>query len=232
QVWDTHSGEVIRTFDDKHPGKGLLGLAFCPRGRYLVFSSSDTCALVWDLCDYPPKSPGVSSHPEKLEGSWEALQHTNPIVVDRALWAFVAAKNDGVRFLKRHLAVWKKVDSPRLLNLIQLLDHASFRVRKEAERGIVAFGEGALPDLHRYLTKTHCTLEQRYRIQHVLQTISVEALRESRAISALEYVGTEEAQQVLTWLASSPPGSSRAKVAAGALRRLQKLSCATCAGRN
>jgi HEAT repeat protein len=218
---------VIRKLEDRNRAGNLFTLAFCPQGRYLVSTSGSSYALIWDFCDHNSSSASSSSHPETLEASWEALQQANPIAADRAIWTFVTSKDKGVRFLKEHFAVWQQKNPKRLLTFIQSLDHASFRVRKESERAIVAFGEGVLPDLQRYLDREKCTLELRHRIQQVIQTISAESLRESRAISALEYMGTEDARQVLTCLASSPPDSSRAKAAAGALRRLRQLTRAT-----
>src|SRR5262249_51138485 len=112
------------------------------------------------------------------------------------------------------------------------LDAEAFADRRRAEEEIKGLGARAIPTIRRAAAETS-SLETRKRIEALLgdltlledplrqlSNLSPEALREYRALSALERSGRAEARQLLKELAGGAPGSVQTYEAAAALSRL------------
>jgi hypothetical protein len=126
--------------------------------------------------------------------------------------------------LKKRLPPAAAPDAKRLADLIADQDSETFARRDAAMKGLADLGELAEPALRAAL-ENGPSLEVRRRLEELLEKLAGlgttgEPLRASRAVEALERIGTPEARQVLTRLAAGAPGAWRTREAKAALDRL------------
>src|SRR5262249_22632415 len=108
--------------------------------------------------------------------------------------------------------------------LLADLESDQFPVRNRASRELEALAELAEPELRAALAGKP-SLELRGRLQKLLETLeqrtpSGAQLHALRALEVLEYMRTEEAQQLLTALAKGAPEARFTQEAKAALARL------------
>jgi hypothetical protein len=120
------------------------------------------------------------------------------------------------------------MDQGRLNRLTTDLDSDRFETREKAEKQLDRLGRHAEPVLSKAL-KTSSSLEQISRIKKLLEAIKIpvpaeEAVRASRAIEVLEWIGTSEARRLLEKLANGPPGGRLTEEANSAQRRILRES--------
>jgi DNA-directed RNA polymerase specialized sigma24 family protein len=205
-----------------HKGS-INSLAFSADGRVLVSGSEDTTAVVWD----PLGTRGAAALPpgaEALETCWADLGSSDAGHAFRALGKLVASPAGAVALLQKRLDPGVAPDGKRLAKLITDLDSDKFETRDAAMKELTQFVELAEPALRAARDKAP-SAEARRRLEQLLKKLdglgtSDEPLRASRAVEALEYIGTPEARQLLTKLAGGAPETwltREAKAAAGRL---------------
>ena len=106
--------------------------------------------------------------------------------------------------------------------MVRDLDSANFTKRTKASDALSKLGPGAAPALRKAVANTQ-NLESRRRIEQLLTRMqpehSGEALRELRAIEALEHCRTGPARLLLESLAKGLPGTGLTEEARQSLRR-------------
>jgi hypothetical protein len=214
---DAEPGVEHRFLDD-------LDVAFSPDGNTLATGSADTTALLWDVRKYRPK-PLPRPDRDDLPKLWDRLRD-DPARAYPALWQLAAAGDDAVALLRKHLRPVPTPDPKRLRSLLKDLDSDRFKVRDEARRGLVAMGEPAGPALRRLL-EGKPSLEVRRLAEQVLEQIRAVAdhgtsLREQRALTLLEWIGSEAAQEVLRGLSRGDPKAPLTRQAGEALQRIER----------
>ena len=96
--------------------------------------------------------------------------------------------------------------------LIAQLNSPKFKEREKATGELTALAEFAVPALHAALQKKSVPLEQRRRMESLLNRLEnpgaiPACLRELRAVEVLERIGSAAARQLLETLATGDPDS-------------------------
>jgi hypothetical protein len=231
RIWEAATGRLIRRFEGHHSDAGSL--AFSPDGLTVASGAGDSTILLWNitggLLSVPrTKRSGVSGFqpaaltPRELDTCWTALAHPDAAKAYDAVWRLVAAPEQAMPFLRKHLSPAATPDAKLVAQRIVELDRDDFTTRQRAADELSKFGDAIIPALQRTLDGKPA-LEVRRRIQQLLDQArdwTAERLRDHRAIQALEHIGTQAAKEVLQRLAAGAPDMLRTEEAKAALRRL------------
>ncbi|HEY7329331.1 MAG TPA: sigma-70 family RNA polymerase sigma factor [Gemmataceae bacterium] len=223
-VWEAATGRLIRRFEGQH--SCISSVAFSPDGLTLASGAGDSTILIWDItgrradCRWHVKP----LMPRALESCWSALANDDATKAYDAVWSLVAAPDQAVPFLQKHLQPVARPDAKAIARLIADLDNDDFLVRQKATDELARVGGAITLQLRRTL-ENKPSLEVRGRVQQVLDQTrdwTVGHLRDHRAIQALEHIGTYQAKELLQNLAAGSPGALRTEEANAALLRLAK----------
>jgi RNA polymerase sigma factor (sigma-70 family) len=221
-VWEAATGRLIRRFDGHH--SWVSAVTFAADGLTLASAAGDSTILLWDITGR--QKEGKLRHtaltPPQLESCWKDLAHEDAAKAYDAVSALVAAPEQAVPFLKKHLSPVPRQDAKIVARLIADLDSDDFVVRQRAAEELRKFGDTVASDLRKALDRKP-SLEIRRRLQQLLEQSrdwTAERLRDHRAIKALEHIGTRPAKEVLQHLSTGVPESLRTEEAKAALGRL------------
>jgi hypothetical protein len=196
----------------------VTGLAFSPRGDTLASVSDDGSVLLWDLTGRMRRSCRLDA--ESFARRWKKLASADAVEAERALWE-IACYPQAPALLRKAIQRQRPMPPERLKKCLTDLDSDDFETRTWAEAALLAHGPGTTGALHKAMKAVH-SLEVRLRIERVLRRWHFEALRLSRAVSALEKSGTAEAKALLKKLAAGEAGAPLTENAKAALKRLSK----------
>jgi hypothetical protein len=221
RLWETASGkEVLRRHGHEF---WIMSLAFSPDGRTLVSGGYDGVSLLWDLRPQiePLPAGGVSS-------LWDVLGDDDPVKVYSAVWALADRSQDSIALVRTHARPQRtKPDAERVRGLIADLNDDEFTKRETASRELAKLGDAVEADLREALAKADAP-EQRRRLETLVsrlrRELSLEELRQVRALGVLEMIGNAEAAGLLRTLADDTAGGPVPRQAKAALERLSKRS--------
>jgi RNA polymerase sigma factor (sigma-70 family) len=224
QVWEASTGRLIRRFEGHHSCIGSV--TFAPDGLAVASGAGDSTILLWDITGRRTDGRwhGKPLTPHELDDCWTALMNEDATKAYDAVWALVAAPEQAVPFLQKHLPPVPRPDAKTLARLIAGLESDDFKVRQKATDELTELGETAIPALRQALAQRP-ELEVRRRVQQLLEQArgwNAGRLREHRAIQALEHLGSRPARQVLEAMASGAAEARRTEEAKAALRRLAR----------
>ena len=225
-LWELASGRARGQFAGHHRTDGSFdgSVAFSPHGRLLASGCSDLTALVWDVTGISPDGKLLPRNvaPEELKRLWADLAGSDAVKAYRAMWTMVAGGRQSVPFLAERLRPVAQPDNQRVARLIADLDSEQFKTRTEASNALKQLGELAEPAFRKAL-EGKTTLETRQRLTLLLDELRnrpflPQQLQILRAVEALENLGTPEARQLLTVLATGAgsDGDERGEGVAGA----------------
>jgi WD40 repeat protein len=238
RLWDVFGGKELTQFDE-HLGRvptvsselakfeGHLGpvltVAFSPDGTLLATGSEDTTILLWDISHIRGTPPPPAGGPAALARLWDELQKGEAGPAFQAVWALAGTGDQAADFLAKHLKPVPAADGARLRKLLADLDNTDFRAREAAEKGLAELAPVFEPELRQAL-KGGLSAEARRRLSRLLERPrrSLEALRQGRALLALELAGTPKARELLRRLAGGAPGASLTRAAQAASQRLDR----------
>jgi WD40 repeat protein len=217
-LWELVSGRRRHLFQG-HENE-IHSLAFSPDGRLLVAASTEAPVYVWDVAGVlrPGPPPAVS----ELERCWADLAGADAAEAFRAMRRYAGAPGPALAFLRDRLKPAQPADPQRVRRLLADLDSPTFAVREQAVTDLVGLADRAVPSLQKALADGPA-LEVRRRLQHILgrlETGTPETLRATRAVEALEWMGTPEATRLVAELATGAPGARLTEEAKGALGRV------------
>jgi WD40 repeat protein len=222
-VWDVVSGKKLRRF--LSDGTGFGACALSPDGTKLATASQGTPIVVWDLQGLGTGTATPAPHlaPRDLDRLWEQLAGDDPASAYRAVRALCQAPDQAVAFLQGLLRPGSPENQARLIGD---LDSEQFAVRDAATKELARLGHSAGPKLRAAL-RDKPTLEKRRRIEALLAPLETHAprpelLRQSRAVQALEQIGSRQARELLGALATGSPEAWLTQEAKASLRRLAK----------
>jgi len=229
-VWEAATGRLIRHFEGHH--SGVYSLAFSPDGLTVASGAGDSTILLWDiagglLSEPRTKRSGVSGFPpaaltpRELDACWTALANQDAAKAYDAVWKLIAAPEQAVPFLGKHLTPAPNPDAKIVAERIAELDSDDFAIRQRAADKLSKYGDAIIPALQQTLDGKPA-LEVRRRIQQLLDQArdwTAERLRDHRAIQVLEHIGTPAAKDVLQRLTTGAPDTLRTEEAKAALRR-------------
>jgi hypothetical protein len=177
-----------------------------------------------ELAAFPGKAPPRDLTPAELDSAWADLAKDGAKAYD-AWGTLTAAPKQATTFLGKHVHPVKAIPAEQLAPLLTALGSERLGERDKAALELEAIGDLAEPAL-RKAAAGNLPLEHKRRINLLLEKfpapITVEQRRNLRAVEALEYIGTAEAQQILTTLAKGAPGARLTREAKAALDRLAK----------
>ncbi len=220
-VWEAATGRLIRRFEG-HPSF-VSSVDFSPDGLSVASGSGDSTILLWDITGRRADGRWHTKPltPRQLEACWATLADADAAKAYDALWTLVAAPEQAVPFLQKHLPPVPRPDDNTVARLIADLDSNDFTTRQKATEELSKLGDAIAQNLRRAL-ENKPSLEVRRRIQQLLDQTrdwTAERLRDHRAIQALEHIGTRQAKEVLLRLAAGAPETLRTEEAKTALRR-------------
>lgn len=222
KLWDAYTGTELASFGGFK--SGVWTLAFSPDGRFLVAGLQDTTILVFDVTNALPKL----KQPPHLDGTALESHWTNLIADDagkayRSIAALIAAPDQSVPFLQRHLDPISRADAGKIQHAIADLNSGKFTVRQAATKELLKIGAQVIAPIQKAMAGD-IPLETRRRLEDIVNKLAgvpgAETLRNIRAIMVLERIGTPEARAVLTNIAAGAPGAHETDEAKASLDRL------------
>lgn len=197
RLWDFFSGKHLGTLEGHD--KWVLSVAFSPDGKTLVSGSTDHTARVWDVSKYAARrAEVVERSAAELEADWRDLAG-DAAVAHAALRRLVGSPRRAVPFLASRDDA---ADGRRIDRLIAELDDDRFETREKAADGLKALGYVAVPAMRKALAGDP-PAERKRRLEAMLTrlgSLTPDGLRASRAIEALEWIGTPEAKRAIETL--------------------------------
>jgi WD40 repeat protein len=227
-VWDLEAGRpVARPITGRDT---WFSLAMSADGKRLLSGGSDTTAMLWDM--EALSKPAAEAKPlaaEELDRLWGDLGGDDLAAAHVAVWDLARQPKVEVYLKERLFGKQPAGLEKRVRKLIEELDSDEFPVRENASKELRKLGPAVGPILNETLAGTP-SLEVRRRIEFILEGLKAqkdgltpaEAIRGSRVILALEWVGTKDAQEVLRALVFTDPPSQLTAEAREALSRLEK----------
>src|SRR5262249_23705733 len=190
----------------------------------LVSGGLNKTADIWDVSHIMGR-PRVSAErsPADLEADWKDLAQ-DAAAGYAALGRLVSSPERAVAFLGKQLQSVKPVDPQRIERLLADLDDERFQVRAQATQELEALGEHAAAALRNAVAGSPA-VEARRRLEALLErlergSLSVETVRQIRAVEALESIGNPAARRLLDRLAAGSPATHLTQEAKASLGRL------------
>jgi RNA polymerase sigma factor (sigma-70 family) len=216
RLWEVATGRERRCFEG-HQGI-VRSVAFSPDCTRLVSASDDTTALVWDAT-----APSRAEKPtaKQLQAAWNDLGSDDAVGAYRAIWLLARNPKQSVPLLSGHLPPARAFDAEirkQVERWLTDLDSDQATVREQASVELEKRVVIAEPMLRKALT-ARPSLEQRKRIERVLERLEREQVTLGRALEALEHAHTGESRQLLVTLAAGEPNAWLTREAKAALRR-------------
>src|SRR5262249_27611744 len=130
ELWDPLTGRKLGRLEG-HAGR-ITQAAFAPGGNILATASEDTTVLFWDVASRVRRDRPVTVAPEALASAWKDLADPDAARAYRALDCFRQAGTKGIDFLRERLRPEQMPSAKQIDRWLKDLDHATFKVRKEA----------------------------------------------------------------------------------------------------
>lgn len=197
-------------------------LAFSSQGKSLA-SGDDSQIFIWDL-ESQLRNKAAILEAAELEKSWKDLASSDARKAYAAIGVLVEAPGQAVPFLQEQIQKDSAVDVNQIARLIADLGRKSdtaqgLEVQDTAKKELIKLGYKAVPALR----QTHNNPPSRpvyWLVDRILEDLDGEKAPWSRALQALEVIGTHEAHKALEKLAKGPAESLVTREAKVSLQRL------------
>jgi RNA polymerase sigma factor (sigma-70 family) len=232
-VWQATTGKRLMHLPAKGrlthwtPDAFAISLAFAPDGRSLATGHNDGTVLVWDLA---PAGQAMVAPPGPVDASacWDALAGVDAAKAWSAIDQLSVVPGQALALLRQKLRP-VKVDPQWLAARLADLDSDKFAVRTAATRELEQVAELVESELRRVLEKP-ASEEVRRRLLGILKLVEAARMdwrppgevRDLRAVTVLERIGSEETRALLRELAAGAPDAGITQAARAALQRLAK----------
>jgi WD40 repeat protein len=221
RISDTYSRKEVDSLRGHRSAVTSLTLG----GGKLLTVDADGAALVWDVARLKLTRPEAEKLTvAQLAALWDDLAGEKAADGYQAIGRAVAAGTQAVAPLRERLEQLAGVDSKRIAALIADLDADDFETREKATKELGTIGVKAVPALRKALDGSP-SAEVRQRAEGLLKKLDGpmavgQQQRLSRALEALEAIGSPEAVKALEVLAKRQ--DELGQEAKAALERLQK----------
>jgi hypothetical protein len=227
RVWEAASGQEVRNYQLYNQNEGwarLSTLVFAPDGRTVVTGDTVAQILQWDLTGRlrDGQLQPAALPKEDLARHWDNLAGADGEKAYDSLWAFVSNPQATLPFFQQKLTPAPAVDDQRIAKHIQALDSEDFAQREHAMKELAKLEELAELAL-RKAQEAKPPLEVKRRIDLLLDKIrdtslSLDKLRQARAVTILEQIGPDKAQDLIERLAKGAPAARQTREAQRVLR--------------
>jgi RNA polymerase sigma factor (sigma-70 family) len=218
RLWEVATGQEMHRFEGH---RTFVMAHFSPDGRLLVAASEDAPCFLWDVTGTARPNRAAAALDE--EKAWTQLAATDAKQAWDAMRRLVSRPEPAIRLLRDKLKPAVPVDPMLVAKLLGDLEAKAFARRAAATAELTKLAERIKPQLEKACASA--SLEGRRRLEHILETMpgpTPERLRESRAILALEWMGTPAADRLLAQLAGGAPGDPLTQAAAMSQERLRR----------
>jgi WD40 repeat protein len=217
RLWETATcREILRW---KGHGGRVTAAVFAPDGKTLLTGAEDGSALLWDVTGRLTRRDPPRTAKEK-DVLWADLSGEDAARAHDVVQTLAAAPGEAVPLFRERLKAVTAAEPRRVSRWIADLNDDEFAVREKATAELTRLGAAVAAALRDALDdKT--PPEMRLRIEGLLAkqtSYSAEQVRSLRAIRALEWMGTDEARQVLRVVAKGAPGAVETEAARAALK--------------
>jgi WD40 repeat protein len=213
RVWEVATGQEATRFS----GKGWIRDVHFSRDQKTILATDAVSAIVWRA---PPDETGKID----ISTLWTDLGTTDSAKAYRTVWALADRPAQAAALLREKIPPVKVADAREVTRLLKQLRSSRFTERDAAAKSLASLGRQIEPALRKALER-ETSEEVRGRIKVLLGGLTrrqtPEAIRESRAVEALELSGSREAAEVLRLWASGAASAPLTEDAAAALRRAQ-----------
>lgn len=216
RLWEVATGKERCHFAG-HQGI-IHSIAFSADGSRLASASDDTTALVWDAAG-AQAAEALSAG--QLRGLWSDLASDDGARAYRALWRLARNPAGGLPLLREKLQPARALAPDERKQMQRLLadldsDEAAVRARADAELAKTLM---IAEPLLRQVLASRPSLEQRKRIERLVERLEREQVALRRALEAVERANTPESWKFLEALAAGEPDAWLTHEAKVALHR-------------
>ena len=217
RLWEVASGQEAHRFEG-HTTEVIA--RFSPDGQLLVAASQDAPCFVWDVVGAAGKPQAIAG--ADIEKLWVDLAAPDAKVAFQSVRGLVANPGPALESLQRNLKPAAALDAGEVDKLLRDLDAGTFPIREAATAKLLKLVDRLEPRLR--AARATASLETQLRLDKILKTAEPTPgrLRESRALTALEWIATPEAARFLDQLADGGKDDPLTHAASAAGERLRK----------
>jgi len=206
----------------------IQALRFSPDSQRLASGGADSTILIWDVGEQWKSAhrTEVKLGDNELRTLWRDLADSDAGKAYPAMDRIAAGGNAAVDFVKQNLKPAVAADEKTIAKLIKDLDADDVKARDDATSSLEEIGEPAAEPLQKLLDGSP-PLEVRTRAQRIIDhlktgTAAANVLRGLRALEVLEWIGTDNAAQLLHTYSRDEKTPGLAQEAKFALERLKR----------
>lgn len=211
RIWKVAQGETLATLRG-HIDR-VTSVAFSPDSRHILSAATDGTALVWSLDAFlPPERTPNPLGPKDLVLLWEDLASDDSPRAYRAIERMTRHPEPTLEFVSHQL---EPLLGPRgeidLHQLVRQLNDDDFLVRERATELLLRLRNRAEELLQHHVAAADLSPEQLDRIQRILNEEPISDVegpdlrRLMRVVHLLQTLGTDDAKDLLTWMAQDVP---------------------------
>ncbi|MCE9552288.1 MAG: WD40 repeat domain-containing protein [Planctomycetes bacterium] len=233
RIWELSTRQQVAVLEGHRDQ--VCSVAFSADGRQLASGAAgegDTTTIVWNVpaAMFTSKEKLESFAPAEQTKILSLLSAEDPAVAYAVIGSMIAAPKVAIALVgKRLQGENATAGEEEIRRLLKQLDHDEFRIREEAHRRLLELRTEADTLLREALVNSP-SAEVRHRVEKILKKPTGSSNRitdaerrwMTRAVLALEQIGTPEAQQQLKLIAAGPAHEPHVQDAVGALKRLGK----------
>jgi hypothetical protein len=224
RFWDLGAARELPALES-HKGT-VNGIVLSHDGKTLVSAGNDNMVRTWSLNGLVVAHQSGPCPDRQLEAYWAALARPDAKSSYNAMCALAALPEQTVALLRNRLQPASNSNIKRISALIDDTNNGQYAIRQAASIQLEKMGEEAEPQLLRAVRKP-VSLESKRRAERALKKIergglSADTLRSLRAVEVLERIGSPEARQLLTTLATGAPDAKLTVAAQASLKRISK----------
>jgi WD40 repeat protein len=224
RVQNILTGEEVARFQ-KHT-KNINCLAWSPDGKTLASGGDDGDILLWDVSKLPFRVPKPDGPLGSADEVWDGLGGGDAAKAFRLMRQLVGDPAATVPILRERLKRIPVADPQRIKELAAGLDSDKFNARRAAAKALAEYDVLALEEPLRRILAGKPSDEAREAVETLLgegKTPNLPAVRNSRALQVLEWIGDDAAKAALGEVAKRPQPDSLARAAEAALARLKRF---------
>jgi WD40 repeat protein len=201
RIWELSTGQE-RFRITGH--RGTTAAHFSPDSTLVAGWNYEAPVLIWDVY-----GPSPSPEPFDSEKAWQALREDNAARSFTMMRRLCAAPERAGKLLREKLKPAEKVEAKTVRKWIRELDNDDFKTRETAQKSLEKLGDRVAGYLRAALRQSP-SAETKARLNRLLEsldTLSLDQVRDLRAVEVLERIGSAEAKAILADLAQGAAGA-------------------------